>query len=155
MSAPEIADAVIDAIEKNTYGFMVVNFANGDMVGHTARYDAVIHAVEALDSEVGRLLDAAVAADYSVILTADHGNCEELVDPCSDAPHTQHTLYPVPCMIIDEQSWQLSCNASLANIAPTVLQLMGVDKPSQMTASSLLLKPVSTDVYVKQVHTAA
>ena len=155
MSAPEIADAVIDAIKKNTYGFMVVNFANGDMVGHTARYDAVIHAVEALDSEAGRLLDAAVAADYSVILTADHGNCEELVDPCSDAPHTQHTLYPVPCMIIDEQSWQLSCNASLVNIAPTVLQLMGLDKPPQMTASSLLLKPVSTNVYVKPVHTAA
>ncbi|MEJ2181633.1 MAG: hypothetical protein P8Y28_14685, partial [Gammaproteobacteria bacterium] len=70
-------------------------------------------------------------------------------------PHTQHTLYPVPCMIIDEQSWQLSCNASLANIAPTVLQLMGLDKPTQMTAGSLLLKPVSTNVYVKPVHTAA
>ncbi|WP_455218883.1 2,3-bisphosphoglycerate-independent phosphoglycerate mutase, partial [Kaarinaea lacus] len=155
MSAPEIADAVIDAIQKNKYGFMVVNFANGDMVGHSAQIDAVIQAVEALDREVGRLLDAAVAADYSVIVTADHGNCEELVDPNSGAPHTQHTLYPVPCVIIDEQSWQLSCNGSLANIAPTVLQLMGLEKPDQMTASSILLKPVNTNVYVKPVHTAA
>jgi 2,3-bisphosphoglycerate-independent phosphoglycerate mutase len=155
MSAPEIATAVIDAIQKEKYGFMVVNFANGDMVGHTARRDAVIHAVEALDREVGRVLEAAVAADYSVILTADHGNCEELVDPSSDAPHTQHTLYPVPCMIIDEQSWQLSCSGGLANIAPTVLQLMGIEKPVQMTAGSLLLKPVSTNVYVKPMHSAA
>ncbi|WP_455206760.1 2,3-bisphosphoglycerate-independent phosphoglycerate mutase [Kaarinaea lacus] len=155
MSAPEIASAVIDAIQKDKYGFMVVNFANGDMVGHTAKRDAVIHAVEALDHEVGRVLEAAVAADYSVVLTADHGNCEELVDPSSDAPHTQHTLYPVPCMIIDEQSWQMSCNGGLANIAPTVLQLMGIEKPALMTAGSLLLKPVSTNVYVKPMHTAA
>lgn len=155
MSAPEIATAVVDAIQKEKYGFMVVNFANCDMVGHTARRDAVIHAVEALDHEVGRVLEAAVAADYSVVLTADHGNCEELVDPSSDAPHTQHTLYPVPCMIIDEQSWQLSCSGGLANIAPTVLQLMGIEKPVQMTAGSLLLKPVSTNVYVKPMHSAA
>ena len=155
MSASEVADAAIDAIQKNKYGFMVVNFANGDMVGHSARFDAVIQAVEALDREVGRLLDAAVAADYSVILTADHGNCEELVDPNSGAPHTQHTLYPVPCVIIDEQSWQLSCNGSLANVAPTVLQLMGLEKPDQMTANSILLKPVNTNIYVKPVHTAA
>ena len=155
MSAAEVATSVVDAISKEEYAFVLVNFANGDMVGHTAKHDAVIHAVEALDREVGRVLDAAVAHDYSVILTADHGNCEELVDPTSDAPHTQHTLNPVPCMIIDDASWILSCSAGLANIAPTVLQLMGLDIPAAMTAKSLLLKQVSTEVYLKPIHSAA
>ncbi|NNF97618.1 MAG: 2,3-bisphosphoglycerate-independent phosphoglycerate mutase, partial [Halobacteria archaeon] len=109
MSANAVANGVIDAIESNKYAFIVVNFANGDMVGHTAIQDAVIHAVEALDQEVGRVLDAAVAADYSVIVTADHGNCEEMVNPITQMPHTQHTTYPVPCLVIDEQHWQLSC----------------------------------------------
>ena len=140
MSAMEVANGVIEAIESNKYAFIVVNFANGDMVGHTAIQDAVIHAVEALDQEVGRVLDAAVKADYSVIVTADHGNCEEMVDPVTKAPHTQHTTYPVPCLIIDEQHWQLSCAGGLANIAPTVLDLMGLNIPAGMHAGSLLLK---------------
>lgn len=155
MSAPQIADAVVDAIGKQKYGFIVVNFANGDMVGHTANYDAVIHAVEVLDREVGKVLDAAVAADYSVILTADHGNCEEVVDPVTHEPHTQHTLYPVPCLIIDKQNWQLSSNGGLANVAPTILQLMGIDKPQTMTANSILLKPVTAHGNQKSLHSAA
>ena len=140
MSATEVATGVIEAIESRKYAFIVVNFANGDMVGHTAIQDAVIHAVEALDREVGRVLDAAVAADFSVILTADHGNCEEMVDPVTKTPHTQHTTYPVPCLIIDQQQWQLSCGGGLANIAPTILDLMGLNIPAGMHASSLLLK---------------
>ena len=140
MSAHEVANGVIDAIESKQYAFIVVNFANGDMVGHTAIQDAVIHAVEALDQEVGRVLDAAVASDYSVIVTADHGNCEEMVNPITHAPHTQHTIYPVPCLVIDEQHWQLSCEGGLANIAPTVLDLMGINIPPGMQATSLLLK---------------
>lgn len=140
MSAAKVADAVIHAIKENAYGFVLVNFANGDMVGHTAKADAVIEAIETLDREAGRVIDAAIAHDYSVVLTADHGNCEELIDPVTGAPHTQHTLYPVPCLIIDEQSWQLSSRGGLANVAPTVLQLMGIEQPPEMTASSLLLK---------------
>ena len=155
MSAQEVASAVIDAIQKHKYGFIVVNFANGDMVGHTAKHDAVIHAVEVLDREVGRLLDVAIKENYSVILTADHGNCEETVDPSTGEPHTQHTLYPVPCLIIDEQNWQLSCNSSLANIAPTVLQLMGLEKPLHMSAKSLLLKPIAASKQEKPLHSAA
>ncbi len=142
MSATAVADAVIQAITSGRYGFILVNFANGDMVGHTAVRDAVISAVEALDREVGRVLEAAVAADYSVILTADHGNCEELVDPLTDEPHTQHTVYPVPCLVMDQEVWQLSCVGGLANVAPTVLQLMGLPQPAEMTARSLLLKPL-------------
>ena len=140
MSAREVADAVVGAIGKGTYAFIVVNFANGDMVGHTARRDAVIEAVETLDREAGRVLDAAERAGYSVVLTADHGNCEELVDPFTGEPHTQHTTYPVPCLVIDEANWQLSSGGGLANVAPSVLQLMGITPPATMTSRSLLLR---------------
>ncbi len=111
------------------------------MVGHTAVEEAVIKAVETLDTEAGRLLQHADNAAYSIILTADHGNCEEMVDPATGEPHTQHTTYPVPCMILDEQIWKLSCDGSLVNIASTVLQLMGLQVPKKM-ASSLLLEVI-------------
>ena len=81
-----------------------------------------------------------MAADYSVILTADHGNCEELIDPFTGEPHTQHTTYPVPCLVMDQDNWQLSCGGGLANVAPTVLHLMGIAVLAAMSAASLLLK---------------
>ncbi len=140
MSASEVANAVIRAIAEKGYGFIVVNFANGDMVGHTARRLAVLEAVETLDREVSRVLRVAQSGGYSVLLTADHGNCEEMVDPFTGAPHTQHTTYPVPCLIVDEDNWQLSSSGGLANVAPTVLELMGIDAPEQMDAGSLLLR---------------
>ena len=138
MSAKEVADAVIGAISKGRYSFIVVNFANGDMVGHTAKRDAVIEAVETLDREASRVLEAAENAGYSSIVTADHGNCEEMIDPFTGEPHTQHTTYPVPCMIMDEANWQLSSSGGLSNIAPTVLQLMGLPQTSAMAPSLLL-----------------
>lgn len=141
MSAKEVADNVIDALRSKEYGFIVVNFPNGDMVGHTAKREAVIKAVETLDKEVGRVLDVANEESFSVILTSDHGNCDEMVDPVTWEPHTQHTLYPVPCVIIDEISWHLSTGAGLSNIAPTVLQMMGLQQPDTMTGKSLLLEP--------------
>jgi len=141
MSAAAVADAVVDAIGKRRYGLIVVNFANGDMVGHTAVREAVIRAVETLDREVGRVLDAAVAAGCSVVLTADHGNCDEMVDPVTGEPHTQHTTYPVPCLVIDEVPWRLATGAGLSSVAPTVLQLMGLPQPKAMTGRSLLLGP--------------
>jgi len=153
MSAARVSEAVIDAMQNKHYDFIVVNYANGDMVGHTAKQDAVIHAVETLDRELGRLLAIAEEQDYSVIVTADHGNCEELVDPLTGEAHTQHTLYPVPCIIIDKSAWQLSCSGGLSNIAPTVLQLMGIGKPAAMTAGSLLLKEIvkqAEDPYADQ-----
>ncbi len=142
MSAREVADAVVEAIGSRRYGFIVVNFANGDMVGHTGIRDAVIRAVETLDEQAGRVLDAAVAADYSVILTADHGNCELLVDPLTDEPHTQHTTFAVPCLVIDEENWLLAPTGGLSNIAPTVLQLLGLKQPKGMTGHSLLIRPL-------------
>lgn len=143
MSAHEVSDAVIGAIEHQQYPFIVVNFANGDMVGHTGKVDATIQALEALDYEVGRLLDVAVQAQYSVIVTADHGNCEQIVDAQTGAPHTQHTSFPVPCMVLDETRWQLATGAGLSSIASTVLQLMGIDVPATMVSKSLLVSPVA------------
>ncbi|MBT4450624.1 MAG: 2,3-bisphosphoglycerate-independent phosphoglycerate mutase [Gammaproteobacteria bacterium] len=140
MNAKDVADAMIDALKSKEYGFLVVNFANGDMVGHTAVRDAVIKAVETLDQEVGRVLDVAVEEGYSVILTADHGNCDEMVDPITGEPHTQHTIYPVPCLIIDEVPWRLATGGNLSAIAPTLLQLMGIEQPKKMKGKTLLLE---------------
>jgi 2,3-bisphosphoglycerate-independent phosphoglycerate mutase len=144
MSAREVADQVIRALESQEHGLIIVNFANGDMVGHTAIRDAVIQAVEVLDGEVGRVLDSAVANEYSIILTADHGNCDEMIDPVSGEPHTQHTMYPVPCMVIDEVPWRLNTGAGLSNIAPTLLQLMGLQQPKVMKGKSILLEEIKT-----------
>jgi 2,3-bisphosphoglycerate-independent phosphoglycerate mutase len=143
MSAKEVADTVINAMEQNKHCFIVVNFANGDMVGHTAVPAAVIKAVEALDREVGRVLDTAVAQEYSVILTADHGNCDEYIDPLSGEPNTQHTVYPVPCLVMDKSHWRLSTEGGLSNLAPTVLQLIGLAKPESMKGKTLLLEEIT------------
>jgi len=145
MSATDVADQVLTAIESNIYSLIVVNFANGDMVGHTGVKEAIIKAIESLDTEIGRVLDAAVACDYSVILTADHGNCEEMVNYATGEPHTQHTVFPVPCVIIDEVNWQLSIGAGLDSIAPTILHLMGLQQPPVMTGRSLLLGPLTAE----------
>lgn len=142
MSAEEVANTVIAAIEEKRFGFVLVNFANGDMVGHTAVREPLLVAVETLDREVGRVLDAAAEQGYSAILTADHGNCDEYVDPVTGEPHTQHTIYPVPCMVMDRSRWRLATNGGLADVAPTVLALMGIEKPAEMLGESLLLEEV-------------
>jgi 2,3-bisphosphoglycerate-independent phosphoglycerate mutase len=142
MSAAQVADAVIDALQSQRYALLVVNFANGDMVGHSGVPAAIIAAVETLDREVGRVLDAACENDYAVILTADHGNCEEMLDPISGEPQTQHTPYPVPCLVIDPIPWKLTTGAGLSAIAPALLQLLGLSVPEAMNGGSLLLTPL-------------
>jgi 2,3-bisphosphoglycerate-independent phosphoglycerate mutase len=139
MSAAQVADTMVEALRSHRYEFLVVNFANGDMVGHTAVRDAIIKAVEVLDKEVGRVLDVAVESGYAVLLTADHGNCDEMVHPETGEPHTQHTQYPVPCMVIDKEVQILAEGANLSAIAPTLLQLMGIPKPKAMSGNSLIL----------------
>ncbi len=139
MSAEEVADEVIKALRNPSYSLVVTNFANGDMVGHTAKKEAVIAALEALDTQAGRVLDAAVEQGVSVVVTSDHGNCDEMVDPHTGEPHTQHTTYPVPCLVIDEDNWDLANGRGLSDVAPTVLQLMGIRKPKSMTGRSLLV----------------
>jgi 2,3-bisphosphoglycerate-independent phosphoglycerate mutase len=139
MSAPHVAKTTVEAIRSGRYGFLVVNFANGDMVGHTGDQSAAIRAVEALDRAVGQVLDAAVAEGYSALVTADHGNCDLMVDPETDEPHTQHTTNPVPLLVVDESRWTLAPFGSLADVAPTVLELMGLPQPREMTGRSMLI----------------
>jgi 2,3-bisphosphoglycerate-independent phosphoglycerate mutase len=138
MSAHELANDVIAALQSASYEFIVVNFANGDMVGHTAVREAIIKAVETLDSEVGRVLESAIANNYAVVLTADHGNCDEMVDAKTGEPHTQHSNHPVPCLVIDAQVTVLAQGGNLSAIAPTVLQLMGITQPAAMSGRSVI-----------------
>ena len=141
MSASYVSNEVIDAIKSARYDFIVVNYANGDMVGHTAVRDAVIEAVEVLDTEVHKLIDFALQNEFTILLTADHGNCDEMVDPKTGLPQTQHTTFPVPCSIIGKdltaESYQLIENGGLSNIAPTVLKIMGINQPSRMKSEPL------------------
>ena len=137
MSASKVADAVIEEIARGEYALIVVNFANGDMVGHTAVREAVIEAVETLDREVGRVLDACAEHGWSALVTADHGNCDLLVDPETGEPHTQHTLFPVPCLVFDSEIDALLPEGGLSDVAPTVLELMGLPVPEGMSGRSL------------------
>ena len=138
MSALEVADSMIYALQSGDYDFLVVNFANGDMVGHTAVREAILEAVTVLDKEVSRVIECAEKLGYSIVLTADHGNCDEMIDPDSGEPHTQHSQHPVPCLVIDGETTKLAEGDNLSAIAPTVLQLMGIPKPDAMTGNSLI-----------------
>ena len=133
-----MADKVIEAMQSDGFDFIVVNFANADMVGHTAVKEAIIKAVETLDREVGRVIEAAIASNYAVVLTADHGNCDEMEDSKTGKPHTQHSNHPVPCLVIDSDVKTLVQDESLSAIAPTVLQLMGILQPAAMTGKSVI-----------------
>ena len=146
MSAYGIRDAVLAAMQRGNSApqLIVVNFANGDMVGHTGVAEAVVEAVQVVDECVDALVSAAAATDYSVVLTADHGNADMLIDPLTGGPHTKHTTFPVVCTIIDKLQWQLANAGDLTCIAPTVLQLMGLETPAAMTGTSLLLEEVSS-----------
>lgn len=140
MSAPQVADRIIAAIDSGKYEFIVVNFANGDMVGHTAIIPAIVRAVETLDLQFHRVAQAALARGFRVLLTADHGNCDEMVDPVTGKPHTQHTTYPVPFLLLGMPDAQFGTGRGLADVAPTVLDLLGLAQPAEMTGCSILLK---------------
>ncbi|MBN2680567.1 2,3-bisphosphoglycerate-independent phosphoglycerate mutase [Acidithiobacillus montserratensis] len=140
MSAPQVADRIIAALESQQYHFIIVNFANGDMVGHTAKIPAILRAVETLDLQFHRVVQVARQRGFKIILTADHGNCDEMVDPLSGEPHTQHTVYPVPMLLMGHDGARLGIGRGTADIAPTILDLMGLTQPPQMTGNSLILK---------------
>lgn len=143
MSAAAVTDGIVKALNDATTGLIVVNLANADMVGHTGVPEAVIKSVETVDQMVGKMWKAAVASGYSIVLTADHGNADMLKDPVTGHPHTQHTPFPVACTVYDETVWELGNGNALPAIAPTVLQLMGLDRPESMSGRSLLLRPYS------------
>jgi 2,3-bisphosphoglycerate-independent phosphoglycerate mutase len=133
MSAPEVGDAVLKAMEES-YDFIVVNFANGDMVGHTGNYEAAIKAVEAVDAQLGRIFDKAEELGYNVVLTSDHGNCEEMKD-AEGHVLTNHTVGDVWAFVKAPGVTKLVEHGGLNNIAPTVLELMGLEKPEEMDES--------------------
>jgi 2,3-bisphosphoglycerate-independent phosphoglycerate mutase len=137
MSAPELTDRAVEAIRSGRYDLVVLNFANPDMVGHTGVLAAAIKAVETVDAGLGRIGEAILQAGGALLVTADHGNCELMVDPETGKPHTAHTINPVPLMLIGGQAAALA-DGRLADIAPTLLALMGLPQPPEMTGRSLL-----------------
>jgi 2,3-bisphosphoglycerate-independent phosphoglycerate mutase len=138
MSAIPVADATIDAVESGKYAFIVVNFANPDMVGHTGSIPATITAVETVDAQLGRVLAAVQRAGGAAIVIADHGNAEEMIDKATGGPMTAHTTNPVPCVLVGSTGAHLRDGAVLSAIAPTVLDLLGLPIPPDMTTPSLL-----------------
>jgi 2,3-bisphosphoglycerate-independent phosphoglycerate mutase len=137
MSAPEVTDKAVAAIASGKYDLMVLNYANPDMVGHTGSLEAAIRAVETVDAGLGRLAEAVGRAGGALLVTADHGNCEMMRDPETGGPHTAHTTNPVPIFVVNGGSQSLA-DGRLADVAPTLLELMGLDKPAEMTGVSLL-----------------
>jgi len=143
MSAISVTEGILDALSDVSAGLIIVNLANADMVGHTGVPEAVIASVETVDNMVGKMWNSAIENGYSIVLTADHGNADMLVDPVTGDPHTQHTPFPVSCTVYDETVWELGNGNALPAIAPTILELMGLERPESMSGRSLLLRPYS------------
>lgn len=141
MSAYKVCDKLVEAIESDKYDVIIINFANPDMVGHTGVMEAAVKAVEAVDECVGKAYDALVKAGGQMFICADHGNAEQLVDYETGEPFTAHTINPVPFILVNyDEDYTLKEGGCLADIVPTLLEMMGLDKPEEMTGKSLLIK---------------
>ncbi|RGZ00989.1 2,3-bisphosphoglycerate-independent phosphoglycerate mutase [Clostridium sp. AM58-1XD] len=141
MSAPAVCDKLVEAIKSDKYDVIIINFANPDMVGHTGVEAAAIKAIEAVDECVGRAVEAVKAVDGVMFICADHGNAEQLVDYVTGDPFTAHTTNPVPFILVNaDPSYKLREGGCLADIAPTLIELMGMEQPKEMTGKSLLVK---------------
>ncbi len=141
MSAYEVTDKVLDAIQNDKYDVIILNFANTDMVGHTGSLQAAIKAVETVDECIGKIVKLVEQKKGNLIITADHGNAEQMIDYATGEPHTAHTTNPVPIILItDNKEYKLKENGKLADLAPTMLELMGIEKPTEMTGESLIEK---------------
>lgn len=140
MSAYGVTEEMLRRIESDKYDFIILNYANGDMVGHTGSLPAAIRAVEVVDECVGRVVDAVLARGGAAIVTADHGNCEQMIDPATGGPHTAHTTYDVDLIVVDDRfrGRKLREGGRLADIAPTLLAMAGLPQPAEMTGRSLL-----------------
>jgi 2,3-bisphosphoglycerate-independent phosphoglycerate mutase len=137
MSAPELTDRAVAAIDSKTYDLIVMNYANPDMVGHTGSLPAAIKAVESVDAGLGRIAEAIAGQGGALLVTADHGNCELMRDPQTGGPHTSHTTNPVPLFLAGVSGVSLH-DGRLADLAPTILDLMDIDQPEEMTGVSLI-----------------
>jgi 2,3-bisphosphoglycerate-independent phosphoglycerate mutase len=138
MSAPQVTDKFVEVIGQG-YDLIVTNYANPDMVGHTGNLQAAMKACEAVDQGLGRVLAALEKAGGAMIVTADHGNCETMVDPVTGGPHTSHTTNPVPVILVGGPPGARLRDGRLADLAPTLLELMGIEKPPEMTGQSLIV----------------
>jgi 2,3-bisphosphoglycerate-independent phosphoglycerate mutase len=147
MSAMVATDRAVEAISQRTYSFVVLNYANPDMVGHTGNYEATVRAIETVDTCLGRLLSAIVTVGGTALILADHGNAEQMWDEMG-RPWTAHTTNPVPAILVEGEGRkipgrgndaQLRDDACLADIAPTILELLQVPQPAEMTGQSILL----------------
>ncbi|MFP4456416.1 MAG: 2,3-bisphosphoglycerate-independent phosphoglycerate mutase [Clostridia bacterium] len=138
MSAYEVTKKTIETISEIDYDFIILNYANCDMVGHTGDISAAIKAVEAVDDNLSKLIPALISKGYQILITADHGNVEQMI--VNDKPHTAHTLNKVPFIMISDENFELKGKGKLGDIAPTVLDLLKIDKPKEMTGESLLIK---------------
>jgi len=136
MSAFEIRDAIVPELENEEVDFVCLNFANGDMVGHTGVMEAAIKACEAVDVCVKDIVTTALNHGYSTLLIADHGNCETMKNP-DGSPHTAHTTNPVPLILIDKELTSIK-SGILGDVAPTILKMMGVPQPKEMTQNALV-----------------
>ncbi|AJQ50114.1 MULTISPECIES: 2,3-bisphosphoglycerate-independent phosphoglycerate mutase [Pseudomonas] len=139
MNAPQVTDRIVEAIEQQRYDVIVVNYANGDMVGHTGVFEAAVKAVEALDTCVGRIVEALEKVDGEALITADHGNVEQMEDECTGQAHTAHTTEPVPFIYVGKRNVKVRDGGVLADVAPTMLKLLGLEKPVEMTGTSILV----------------
>ena len=141
MSAPQVCEKLVDAIKSDKYDVIVINFANPDMVGHTGVQEAAIKAVETVDECVGKAVEALKEVDGQMFICADHGNAEQLIDYETGAPWTAHTTNPVPFILVNaDPKYTLRENGCLADIVPTLIQLMGMEQPVEMTGKSLLVE---------------
>ena len=138
MSAYEVKDKLVENIKKEIYDFIVVNFANGDMVGHTGVYNAIAKAVHAVDNCVHDVVEAAKSAGYEAIIIADHGNADNAINP-DGTPNTAHSLNPVPCIYVTDNNSATIKDGRLADVAPTILHIMGLKQPADMTGENLII----------------
>ena len=140
MSAPEVTDRIVEAIEQQRYDVIIVNYANGDMVGHTGVFDAAVAAVECLDKSVGRIEEALGKVGGEALITADHGNVEQMADDSTGQAHTAHTCEPVPFVYVGPRAVEMRDGGILSDVAPTVLTLLGLPQPAEMTGRSIVTR---------------
>ena len=141
MSAYEVTDKVLEAISQDKYDAIILNYANTDMVGHTGSLSSAIKAVETIDECVGKVVKLVEEKQGNLLITADHGNAEQMIDYKTGEPHTAHTTNPVPLILVTSNpNLKLKSGGKLADLAPTMLDLMKLEKPEEMTGNSLLDK---------------
>jgi 2,3-bisphosphoglycerate-independent phosphoglycerate mutase len=141
MSAREVTEAMVKYLREQDVGLVIANYANADMVGHTGNFEAAVKAVEVIDECLGRVVDATLGKKGKVVITADHGNIEQLIDYDTGMPHTAHTTNLVPVILIDDGRKKCRLNQGTAiDVAPTILQLLNLSQPKEMTGKSLIVE---------------